>query len=153
MALSRSRRPERSVPQVAISRLMSSVASAADRRGGSPCVRAMPRRVSRIAGCRVSSGCLAIRCARDGGYATPQRRQRVAQAGGSEIGADGLRLGRQSLEAVRRAPGAKIIEVGFVGAQGLRRVGGRLVGFGLGECQGGARGRGLVACGEAGPLP
>jgi hypothetical protein len=50
--------------QAARSRLISAVVRAAERRGGSPCVRAIPRRVSRIAGCRVSSGCLAIRCAR-----------------------------------------------------------------------------------------
>ena len=77
-------------------------------------------------------------CACDGGHATPRRRQRVAQAGGGEIRADGLRLGRHRLEAVRLAPGAEVLEVGLVDTQGLRRVGGRLVGFGFGQCQGGA---------------
>jgi hypothetical protein len=57
-----------------------------------------------------------------------QRRQRVAQAGSGEIGAGRLRFGRQWLEAVRRAPGAEIVEIGLVRPQRLRRVGGRLVG-------------------------
>ena len=89
----------------------------------------------------------------DGGHPPPQRRQRVAQAGGGEIRADRFRLGRQWPETVRVAPGTEIVEVGLVGPQGLRRIGGRLVGLGFGQCQGGAWGRGLLAFGEAGPLP
>ncbi len=91
--------------------------------------------------------------ARDGGHAPPQRRQRVAQAGGGEICSDRLRLGWQWLETVRLAPGAEIVEVGLVGTQGLRRVGGRLVCFRFGECEGSAWGRGLLAFGKTGPLP
>ena len=71
----------------------------------------------------------------------------------SEIGTDRLWFGRQWLETMRLAPGAEVVEVGLVGPQGLRRVGGRLVGFGFGQRQRGAWGRGILAFGEAGPLP
>jgi hypothetical protein len=54
-------------------------------------------------------------CASDGGHATPQRRQRVAQAGGGEIRPDGLRFGRQWLETVCLAPSTKVVEIGLVG--------------------------------------
>ncbi len=74
------------------------------------------RKVSRIAGCRLSSGCLAIRCARDRGHPPPQRRQRVAEAGGGEIRSDCLRLSGQWLKTVRRAPRAEIVAISVSGA-------------------------------------
>ena len=59
----RSRRPVRSLAQVATNLCISSVASAWARLGGAPWVRPMPRSTSRIDGCRVSSGAPACRLA------------------------------------------------------------------------------------------
>ncbi len=52
----RSRAPARLVPHARLSLLTSAVVNAAARRASAPCFRAIPRRVSRIAGWLVSSG-------------------------------------------------------------------------------------------------
>jgi hypothetical protein len=75
--MARSRSPARSLLQVATNRRMSSIAGAAEQRADSLSVRAMPRSVSRIAGWRVSSGSLAMRCAR-AMAATRRRKAEVA---------------------------------------------------------------------------
>jgi hypothetical protein len=117
-----SRMPAVSSPQTVRSCLISVVAKAADRRGGSPGVRPVALSVSRMAGFRVSSGCLAMRCARDGGHPAPQRRQGVAVAGVGQVGADALGCRRHRVEVAFAHHALKLASQGVRGLEAERRL-------------------------------
>jgi len=83
------------------------------------------------------------------GDASSQRRQRIAEPGGGQVGTDGFRTGRHRLEAMCLAPRLEMDEIGGVGPQRRGRVGRRLVRLGLGEQEGDARRRRLLTIRKA----
>ena len=82
--------------------------------------------------------------------ASAQGRHGVAFAGGGQIGADNLRCRRHRRQAILDAPRLEIRQIGGVGSQRRRRIGGVLVCLGFCKRHGGGRARrlGAVQAGE-----